>query len=79
MNKPLVSIVTPSYNCGKHIMNTINSVMCQTYQNWEMVIVDDYSTDNSLSIIEAAAKQDDRIKLIPLKRILELQKLEMRH
>lgn len=51
-------------------MNTINSVMCQTYQNWEMVIVDDYSTDNSLSIIEAAAKQDDRIKLIPLKKNL---------
>ena len=68
MNKPLVSIITPSYNSGEYIINTINSVLYQTYQNWEMIIVDDRSTDNSLSLIQEAAKKDDRIKLISLNK-----------
>ncbi len=59
----LVSIITPSYNCEKYIAETINSVLSQTYENWEMLIVDDCSTDNSIIIIEKFTRKDNRIKL----------------
>ena len=53
MNKDsLISIITPSYNSAKFISQTINSVLEQTYQNWEMIIVDDVSKDNSVEIID---------------------------
>ena len=64
----LVSIITPSYNSSKYIHETITSVLSQTYMNWEMIIVDDFSTDNSTSIIQKALLTDSRIKLIKLKR-----------
>lgn len=62
MQKGLVSIITPTYDCGKYIGETIESVRAQTYQNWEMIIVDDKSTDNTKEIIEKYAKEDARIK-----------------
>jgi len=62
----LVSIITPSYNSEKFIAKTIESVMTQTYENWEMIIVDDCSQDNSNEIIENYMQQDKRIKLIKL-------------
>lgn len=49
--KDLVSIVTPSFNTGKYIKETIESVLSQTYTNWEMLIVDDCSTDNTDEIV----------------------------
>lgn len=58
----LVSIITPTYNCGKFIAMTIDSVLCQTYTNWEMIIVDDCSTDNTKDIVEKYAESDSRIK-----------------
>lgn len=58
----LVSIITPSYNCAKFIGETINSVLAQTYQNWEMLIVDDCSTDNSEEVIKSFG--DPRIKYL---------------
>lgn len=58
----LVSIITPNWNCSNYIGETIRSVKAQTYQNWEMIIVDDCSTDNSEQIIEAFLKDDNRIK-----------------
>ncbi|ELZ5773640.1 glycosyltransferase family 2 protein [Vibrio metschnikovii] len=64
---PLVSIITPSYNCAQTIHKTIQSVQAQTYPYWEMVIVDDYSTDNSVDIINGYAKQDPRIRVIARK------------
>jgi glycosyltransferase involved in cell wall biosynthesis len=65
MNK-LVSIITPSFNCEKFIAETIVSVQNQTYKNWELIIVDDCSTDNSITIINEFLKKDNRIKLIKL-------------
>ena len=63
----LVSIITPSYNASKFISETINSVLSQTHENWELLIVDDYSSDSSNKIIEKFIKKDNRIKLIKLK------------
>lgn len=61
MNK-LVSIITPTYNCGKFIARTINSVLAQTYTNWEMIIVDDCSKDDTKEVVEGYMKRDVRIK-----------------
>ncbi|MBD5261924.1 MAG: glycosyltransferase family 2 protein [Bacteroides sp.] len=58
----LVSIITPTYNCAKFITETIESVQAQSYQNWEMIIVDDCSTDNTKEIVEQYQKIDPRIK-----------------
>jgi glycosyltransferase involved in cell wall biosynthesis len=61
--KNLVSVVTPVYNHEKFIAQTIKSVQSQTYQNWEMLIVDDCSTDDSWELIQKFAKKDSRIKV----------------
>ena len=66
MSKKLVSIITPSYNCEEYIEETIQSVLSQTYSNWEMLIVDDCSTDRSCSIINKYCSLDSRIKLFIL-------------
>lgn len=58
-----VSIIMPNYNCGKFLEETVNSVVNQTYQNWELLIVDDCSTDNSVEVIRNICEHDDRIKL----------------
>lgn len=68
MQNELVSIITPSYNSSKYVKKTIESVLNQTYQNWEMIIVDDCSSDNSNEIINEYTKQDSRIKLINLSK-----------
>lgn len=64
--KPLVSIVTPMFNAERYITETIESVLSQTYDNWEMLIVDNCSADNSRKIVKEHIKRDDRIKLIEL-------------
>ncbi|MCB0170099.1 MAG: glycosyltransferase [Anaerolineae bacterium] len=63
--KPLVSIIIMSYNYGQYIGQTIESILAQTYDNWELIISDDGSTDNSLEVIRAF--NDNRIKLIKSK------------
>lgn len=62
----LVSIVTPTYNCGNYIQAAIASVQAQTYTNWEMIIADDCSTDNTKEIVDNAALKDGRIRYIRL-------------
>ncbi len=62
MSQPLISIVTPIYNRESLIAETIRSVKEQTYPNWEMLIVDDGSTDNSWDLISEFSAQDPRIK-----------------
>lgn len=67
-NNELVSIITPSYNSRKFIRECVDSVLSQTYQNWEMIIVDDKSKDDSVEFIKNLIKNDDRIKLISLEK-----------
>ena len=69
MNSPLVSIITPTYNHEKYIGECIRSVQSQTYSNWEMLIVDDGSTDNTFSIASELAAGDSRIHVYTQKNI----------
>lgn len=62
----LVSIITPVYNCEEYIERTLNSVISQTYKNWEMILVDDCSPDNSDKIISKYMEADHRFKYIKL-------------
>lgn len=59
-----VSIITPVYNGEKHLAETIESVLAQTYTDWEMLIVDDGSTDGSAAIAAGYENKDPRIRLI---------------
>jgi glycosyltransferase involved in cell wall biosynthesis len=59
--KPLISIIMPVYNATDYLKNSINSVFVQTYSNWQLIIVDDASTDNSAEIIRYYAERDSRI------------------
>lgn len=59
----LVSIITPSYNSAEYIADTIEAICKQTYTNWELLITDDCSTDNSVEIIKSYLTKDARIKL----------------
>lgn len=61
-NTPLFSVLIAQYNNGKFLLETINSVKNQTYDNWEIIIVDDGSTDNSITLYEQLAS-DERIKI----------------
>lgn len=62
----LISVIVPVYNAEKYILKTIETVINQTYTNWELLLVDDLSTDSSVEIIEdfLATITDERIKLI---------------
>lgn len=60
----LISIITPTWNCALFISETIRSVREQTYQNWEMIISDDCSTDNTKDVIASYLEIDNRIKYI---------------
>ena len=61
---PLVSIIMPCYNAERYIAQSIESVLAQTYPNWELLITDDCSTDKSVEIISKYSKTDDRINVL---------------
>lgn len=61
---PEISIIIPVYNCEEYIEETLNSIQNQTFTDFEIIAVDDGSTDNSAQIIEQCAKKDSRIHLI---------------
>lgn len=63
-----VSIITPAYNCVTKISETIDSVLAQTYQNWEMLITDDCSTDETKKVVITYTKKDSRIKYFRLEK-----------
>ena len=58
----LVSIIMPSYNCGVFVEESIRSVQAQTYQNWEIIFMDDCSKDDTFSVVNAIREKDNRIK-----------------
>ena len=60
MTQPLVSVVVAAYNYGNFIHETLNSVLAQTYSNWECLVIDDGSTDNTSDIVKAFCIQDSR-------------------
>ncbi|MDK2811757.1 MAG: hypothetical protein PWR27_2466 [Petroclostridium sp.] len=64
MNKPLVSLVVPIYNGEKDAVNLMKCMQGQTYDQWEMIFVDDQSTDNTLAIITDFLKKESRVKVI---------------
>ena len=63
-NNPLVTVIIPLYNAEKYIEETIQSVIAQTYINWELLVIDDCSTDSSRGLVIKFEKEDSRIKLI---------------
>lgn len=66
--EPLVSIITPCYNSADFITDTISSVIEQTYQNWELIVIDDQSKDHTCEVIEGFIQQHSNIKLIKLEQ-----------
>ena len=66
MNQALVSIITPAFNCASTIKGTFDSVLSQTYENWEWIIVDDCSSDGSFQFIQDLVKDDNRIRVLQL-------------
>lgn len=61
---PLVSVIMPAYNVEKYIEEAIQSVIVQSYTNWELLVIDDGSTDKTLEIVQKMAEKDNRIFLI---------------
>lgn len=64
MDKPMISVVIPTYNRASLLKRAINSVLSQTFQNFELIIVDDGSTDNTKELVNAFIQKDSRIKYI---------------
>lgn len=64
--QPLVSVITPAYNAARFICETMDSVRAQTYENWEMIIVDDQSSDNTVQLVKRYEQKDNRIRLVQL-------------
>src|SRR5215467_2703059 len=62
-SQPLVSVVVPLYNCGEFLAECLESILAQTYENWDCLIVDNCSTDNSAEIAQAFCSRDKRIRL----------------
>jgi teichuronic acid biosynthesis glycosyltransferase TuaG len=64
----MVSIITPAWNSSAYIAETIDSVLDQTYEDWEMIVVDDFSSDSTNHIVRGYMVMDDRIRLISLEK-----------
>mgnify|MGYP001616656378 CR=1 FL=1 len=65
-HNPLISILMPVYNAGDFLMEAIKSIKKQTYENWELIAIDDGSTDSSFVILKKFAKKDKRIRIFKL-------------
>lgn len=63
----VISIIIPTYNAERFILNTINSVKAQTYKNWEIIVIDDCSSDRTVQIVKEQQVADKRIRIIKLK------------
>ena len=63
MQQPLISVLIPFKNTQEFLSECLNSIINQTYTNWELLIIDDNSTDSSYNLVNDYAKKDNRIKL----------------
>lgn len=63
---PLVSVIMPAYNSAKTIAASIDSILAQTYLNWELIVVDDCSSDETVKAAKAYTKEDKRIKVMSM-------------
>lgn len=61
---PLVSVVMPAYNAAQYVEETIRSVVAQTVTDWELIVVDDSSADDTCDLVERLAEEDSRIRLV---------------
>lgn len=66
MTEPLVTVVVPNFNYGQFLHQTLESILNQTYENWEVIVVDNYSTDNSDEVFKTF-ESDSRFKMIKFK------------
>ena len=66
MDKNLVSVIIPLYNTEEFVEEAVRSIMCQTLREIEIIVINDGSTDNSLSIIKRLADEDKRIRIYTL-------------
>jgi teichuronic acid biosynthesis glycosyltransferase TuaG len=64
VEQPLVSVIMPAYNAERYIAGSIQSVIDQTYQNWELVVVDDGSTDRTAAIVRTFSANDSRVRYV---------------
>jgi glycosyltransferase involved in cell wall biosynthesis len=71
-DEPLVSVVTPVYNGALYLRECIESVLAQTYSNWEYIIVNNCSTDETLQIAEEYAKRDQRVRVYSNDKLLDI-------
>lgn len=71
-NQPLVSVIMGVYNAENRVSDCIESIINQTYKNWEFIICDDHSTDHTYQILEQYQKKDNRIKIIRNKKNMKL-------
>ena len=63
-NNPLISVIVPIHNVEQYIHETLGCIINQTYDNWECILIDDGSSDNSSAICDEYAKNDSRIRVI---------------
>lgn len=61
---PLLSIIIPTYNGEKYLKEALDSILCQTFQDWELIVVDDCSTDGTRDIVNQYINNDSRIRMI---------------
>ena len=71
---PKVSVVMPNYNCENYITESIESILNQSFRDFEFIIIDDASTDNSWGIIQEYAKKDNRIVAVKNEENLKICK-----
>ncbi|MCF8218606.1 MAG: glycosyltransferase [Bacteroidales bacterium] len=78
----MISVVTPAYNAARFIQDTVESVRDQTYQDWEMLIVDDCSSDDTVQVVKDLSGKDPRIRLFALEENVgaaEARNIAFRH
>lgn len=66
--QPLISVIMPAYNTSRYIGQSIQAIQAQTYPHWELFVIDDCSQDNTFSIVQSLAQQDNRITLLRTER-----------